>query len=121
VAARTHRYAEPRRSGARATLAIVFGLVAVVAVPAAIEWTRHGTGRDLLDAAWAIPIAAVAAVASLVLERKARRSASRTLEPARSPRRLFAARVFAVTGICVTLSSALAVGIYEILWWKTHH
>jgi hypothetical protein len=70
------------------------------------------SGADLLDAAWAIPIAAFAAFASLMFERAARGVVNRT------SRRLVAARVFAVTGICLTLSSALAVGIYEVaLWW----
>ena len=75
----------------------------------------------LLDAVWAIPVAAVAAVASLMFERGARGVASRTLERAGGSRRLMAARVLAVTGICLTLSSSLAVGIYEFLLWKESH
>ena len=45
----------------------------------------------------------------------ARAVVNRTLGHARGSRRLTAARVFAVTGICLTLSSALAVAVYEIL------
>ena len=75
----------------------------------------------LLDAVWAIPVAAVAAFASLMFERGGRAVVSRTLERAGGSRRLMAAHVFAVTGICFTLSSALAVGVYEFLVWKEHH
>ena len=75
----------------------------------------------LLDAAWAIPVAAVAAVASLMFARGGRASRNRTLEQAGGSRRLLAARVLAVTGICLALSSALAVGIYEFLVWKETH
>ena len=110
MAARTHTYAQPGRSSVHATLAIVFGLAGVIAIPLAIELTRKVHGAVLLDAAWAIPITAVAAVASLSFERAARGS-----------RMLMTARVLAVTGICLTLSSALAVGIYEVLLWRERH
>ena len=79
----------------------------MVAIPLAIELTRKVSGASLVDAAWAIPIAAAAAVASLVFVRGESVS-----------RRLTAARVLAVTAICLALSSALAVGIYEFLLWK---
>ena len=121
MAARTHSYVEPRRSNHRATLATVFGLAAVVAIPLAIELTHKISGAVLLDAAWAIPVAAIAAVASLMLERGARAVAGQSVLPAGASRRLLAARVFAVTGICLTLSSTLAVGIYEFLLWKERH
>ena len=121
MAARTHSYTQQRqRSNARATLAVLLGLAATVAIPLAIELTRKMAGAVLLDAAWAIPVAAIAAVAALMFERGARAVVSRTLEQARGSRRLLAARVFAVTGICLTLSSSLAVGIYEFLLWKEH-
>jgi len=105
VAARTHTYAQAAsrggRSNLRATLAVSCGFAAAIAIPLAIELTRRMTGAVLLDAAWAIPVAAVAAVAALMFERGARGS-----------RLLTTARVLAVTGICFALSSSLAVGIY---------
>jgi len=115
LAARTHSYAQPRGSSPRATLALLSGIVAVVAIPLAIELTRTVSNATLLDSAWAIPIAAAAAFASLAFARGARgtvRSGSRLL---------MTARVFAITGICLALSSALAVGIYEFLVWKENH
>jgi hypothetical protein len=125
LAARTQSYTQaasnPRRSNYRATLAVLCGLVAVVAIPLAIEVTRKKTGAVLLDAAWAIPVAAVAAAATLMLERGARGSGDRTDGQAGGSRRLMAARVLAVTGICLVLSSSLAVGIYEFLVWKETH
>lgn len=112
MAARTHSYtpAAPSTgpSPARATLAILLGLVGVLAVPVAIELTRKIAGADLLDAAWAVPVAAVASVAALALVWGARLSGLFTL-----------ARGLAIAGICFTLSSALAVGVYEtLLRWK---
>ena len=58
----------------------------------------------MLDAAWAIPVAAVAAVVSLIMARGGR-----------GERFFMPARILAVTGICFTLSSSLAVGIYEFI------
>lgn len=78
------------------------------------------TGAVLLDAAWAIPVAALAAVAALMFERGARGAASRTLAQTSGSRRLRAARGLAMTGVCVVLSSSLAVAIYEFLVWKEH-
>ena len=98
------------RPNHRASLALLAALAGVLAVPVAVVLSRQ-TGRiHLLDAVWAIPVAAVAAVASLMFERGARGS-----------RLLTTARVLAVTGICFALSSSLAVGIYEFLVWKERH
>jgi hypothetical protein len=129
LAARTHSYSassrragsDERRSNLRATLALLCGVLAVVAIPLGIYLTRKVSGAVLLDAAWAIPVAAVLAVASLGLERGARRRANRRLDQPRGSRLLMAARVLAVTGICLALSSALSVGIYEFLVWKETH
>jgi hypothetical protein len=129
LAARTQTYTAPskgaaptrERSNSRATLAVLLGIVAVVAIPLAIWLTRRLEGLVLLDAAWAIPVAAIAAVASLMFARGARGVVSRSLEQAGGSRRLLAARVLAVTGICLALSSALAVGIYAFLVWKESH
>ena len=128
MAARTHTYTAPtgavsnrERSNHRATLAVVFGVVAVIAIPLGIELTRKVSGAVLLDAAWAIPVAAIAAVASLMFARGGRGVASRSLEQSGGSRRLMAARVLAITGICIALSSAIAVGIYEFLVWKETH
>jgi hypothetical protein len=107
LAARTHTYERPSRSSYRATLALLCGVVGVLAIPVAIELTRKVSGAELIDAAWGIPVAAAAAVGSLLFARGESTS-----------RRLTAARVLAVTTICLALSSGLAVGIYEFLLWK---
>jgi hypothetical protein len=58
MAVRTEMLSQPTRVNFRAWLAFLFGLVAVAAIPVAIELTRKISGASLLDAAWAIPIAA---------------------------------------------------------------
>ena len=120
MAVRIQTLTQSRRSNHRASLAVLFGLVSAGVVPVAIELTRKIPGAALLDAVWAIPVAAVAAVASILFARGARGAIARTLEQAPGAGRLRLARVLWVTGICVTLSSSLAVGLYELLLRLEH-
>ncbi len=85
----------------------------------AIELTRKIPGAVLLDAVWAIPVAALAAVAALRFERGARGAFALTLEQA-GGLRIRISRVLAVAGICFTLSASIAVGLYELLLRLEH-
>jgi len=111
---------QPRRSNHRASLAFLCGLIAAVAVPVAIELTRKIPGAALLDAAWAIPVSAVAATASLLFARGGRGKIAWTLERAGGSIRLRLGGILAVAGICFTLSASLAVGLYELLLRLEH-
>ncbi len=104
-----------RSSNHRASLAVALGVVAVGAVPAAVALASRIRRFELLDAAWSIPIAVAAAVASLAFARGARGTIVRTLERAGGAARIRAGRVLAVAGICVALSASIAVGFYELL------
>jgi hypothetical protein len=99
----------------RASLAALFGLVAVVTIPAAIYVTRKLPGTALLDAAWAIPCGVAAGIAALLFARGAKGTIARSLEKARGGVRVRTGRILAVTGICVALSASIAVGFYELL------
>lgn len=99
----------------RATLAVLCGFVAVLAVPAGVALSRRSATITLIDAAWAIPVAAVFGVAALLFARGARGRIRATLERARGRARARAARFLGVAGICVALSAAIAIGFYELL------
>jgi hypothetical protein len=86
----------------------------------AVELTRKIPGAALLDAVWAIPVAAVAATVSLLFARGARGLIARTLGPVGGAMCIRAGRVLAVAGICVTLSASIAVGLYELLLRLEH-
>jgi hypothetical protein len=111
---------QPRRPNVRAWLAFFFGLVAAGVIPVAIELTRKIPGAALLDAVWAIPVAAVAAIVSLLFARGARGAITRTLERVGGALWIRLARIFAVAGICFTLSASIAVGFYELLLRLEH-
>ena len=117
---RTQTLSQPRRLNVRAWLALVFGLLAAAVIPVAIELTRKIPGAELLDAVWAIPVAAVAATLSLLFARGARGAIARTLQPVGGEGCIRLARIFAVAGICVTLSASIAVGLYELLLRLEH-
>lgn len=99
----------------RAWLSVACGALAVATVPIAIWLTRKLPGTELLDAAWAIPVGFLLAVAALLFARGARGTIVRTLERAGGLARIRAGRILAVAGICVALSASIAVGFYELL------
>jgi len=103
------------RSNVRASLALVAGLCGLLAVPAAIALARRTHRIVLLDAAWAIPVAIAFGIVALLFARGAQGRIRETLERAGGRARLRWGRRLAVAGICVALSAALAVGVYELL------
>jgi hypothetical protein len=111
---------QPRRLNVRAWIAFLFGVVAAAAIPVAIELTRKISGAALLDAVWSIPVAALAAMVSLLFARGARGAIVRTLERAGGSGWIRLARILAMAGICFTLSASIAVGVYEVLLRLEH-
>lgn len=97
-------------SAGHAGLAVPLAVLGVIAVPAGIAAARYVSGIALLDAAWTIPVAAVASVSALLLVRGARGHVR--IEPLHGAR---AARILGVAGICVMLAATIAVGFYEVL------
>ena len=120
MAVRTETLSQSPRVNFRAWLAFLFGLVAVAAIPVAIELTRKISGLSLIDAAWAIPVAAGCAIVALLFARGARGEISRTLGPVGGAAWIRLGRILAVAGICVTLSASIAVGLYELLLRLEH-
>jgi hypothetical protein len=104
-----------RSSNHRSSLAVLAGLLAVAAVPAAVLVSRQTAGVGLLDAVWAIPVAALCGIAALLFARGARGRIRRTLEQSGGSGRLRLGRILGVAGICVALSAGIAVGFYELL------
>jgi steroid 5-alpha reductase family enzyme len=104
-----------RSSNHRASLALLLGLVAVLAVPGGVALAHQTAGVGLIDAAWAIPVAAVCGLAALLFVRGARGRMRWTLERAGGSGRIRLGRILGVAGICVALSAGIAVGFYELL------
>jgi steroid 5-alpha reductase family enzyme len=104
-----------RSSNHRASLALLLGLAAVAAVPAGVALSRQTAGVRLLDAVWAIPVAAVCGFAALLFARGAGGRIRWTLERAGGLGRIRLGRLLGIAGICLALSASIAVGFYELL------
>jgi len=112
--------APTRSSNHRASLALLLGLIAFAAVPAGIAIARRTAGISLIDAAYAIPVAAAAGVAALLFARGAAGRIRRTLERAGGEGRARAGHFLGFVGICFALSGTIAVGFYELLLRLEH-
>jgi peptidoglycan/LPS O-acetylase OafA/YrhL len=98
------------QSSSGAGFAVALGVVGVLAIPAAVAYSRESSTFSLLDAAWLIPLALVASIAALLIVRRS--TGHVRFEPLRSVR---AARILAVAGIALALAATIAVGFYELL------
>jgi len=103
----------PRARGARTS--VLLGLLSLATVPAAIAATRFSRTYELLDAAYAIPLGAALGIAALVLARRARRRARRSVAEARGAGAARVGRVLGLTGFLLAVTAAMAVGVYAIL------
>jgi hypothetical protein len=101
-----------RSSSGRPSLAVLLGLVGVLAIPGGVFYSRESGGFALLDAAWLIPVAALASVAALLVVRGTSGHVRFSLAPVKTVR---AGRILAVLGICLALSASIAVGFYYVL------
>jgi hypothetical protein len=102
-----------RRSGP-ALGAVLFGLLSVATVPAAIAYT-HYANRELLKAEYAVPLGFLLGIAALSIARRARRRSERTLGRIGGTRAGRWGRILGALGVYVALTAALAVGVYELL------
>lgn len=105
----------PRSSNHRASLAVLAGLGAALAVPVAIVVAQRLPSVTLLDAAWGIPVAVACSLAALGLSNLARVRIQWTLGRAGGEGRARLARRLAVIGLCLAATATISVGFYEIL------
>jgi hypothetical protein len=96
-----------------ASSAVVVGVLAVAAVPAAVAAAQLLNGVTLLHSLYvATPVSVALGLLAMLLVRRARFAASRTLAGG-GPMRL--GRVAAWLGLYVGVSAAIALGVYGVL------
>jgi hypothetical protein len=105
----------PRSSNHRASLAVLLGLGAAVAVPGAIAVAQRLPSVTLLDAAWGIPVAVALALLAYGLANLARVRVQWTLGRAGGEGRAKLARRLAALGLCLAAAATISVVFYEIL------
>ncbi len=97
---------------ARGSLAA--GLASVLTLPVAIYATRFSDTFELLDVAFAIPLAIGLAMVALGLGRRARRrdELRLTAEPGKTAR---VGRLLGALGLCLATSALVALAVYGLL------
>jgi hypothetical protein len=94
-------------------LSALVGALAVLALPAAVVVSRLSERFELLDAAFAIPVAAVLGILAIVLARRGRAQV-RSLRRAGGAQ-VAAGRALGLLGLCLAITAAIAVGFYAFL------
>jgi hypothetical protein len=102
------------RGNGAAWASVVAGIAAVIALPIAIYATRFSDAYDLLDAAFAIPVALALALVSLAFGRRARRFQALRLGGAGS-RLGRIGRGLGVLGLCMAASAIVSLAVYGLL------
>jgi len=103
------------RGGGNAWGSLAAGAASVVALPAAIYLTRFSETYELLDAAFAIPVAAILGALAIVLARRARRREAMTLGRVQRARGARAAHLLGIVGLCMAAAGLVAIGVYGLL------
>jgi hypothetical protein len=99
---------------------VVVAVVALLAVPAAVALARVRTGVHLLDAFYAIPVGFALGLCALGFARGARGRMDWTAGRAGGTRRIRLARILGVLAVCLAITAAIAVGVYEFLLRLEH-
>jgi len=102
-------------SSRRAWVALLLGIAAIAVLPAAIEVSRRSKAVGLLDTAYAIPLAFLLAVWSVVMARRARHNLRwlRVREGGTAVAQT--AVVVGTLGLLLAIVAALSVGFYGLV------
>ncbi|MGZ4339349.1 MAG: hypothetical protein ACXVQ3_04765 [Gaiellaceae bacterium] len=106
-----------RSSSAAARAAILFGALAVLAIPVGVLAAQASAALRLLETLYVVvPAAVVLALLGLAASRRARFNATRSLAEGRR-RSVRLARIVAWAGLYASLTGALALAVYGVLRW----
>jgi hypothetical protein len=94
---------------------LIAGLASVATLPVAVYLTRFSDAYELLDAGFAIPLAAGLGVISITLARRARRESLLGFGRSGRQRVAQAGRVLGIVGVCLALAALVSLGVYGLL------
>jgi hypothetical protein len=96
----------------------VLALVALAAIPLAAAITDARGDLRLIHAGFAVPVAAVLAIASIRLAARARQRLERTLGRAGGERTARVGRVLGWLALYVALVASISLGVYAIEYYN---
>jgi len=94
---------------------VVAGVASIATMPLAVYVTRFSDAYELLDAAFAIPLAAGLGVAAIALARSARRRSALGLGRVGGGGVARVGRILGIVGVCIALAALVAVAVYGLL------
>ena len=97
-----------------AGVSVIFGLLAVAAIPVGIWITNYRNDLRLIHAGWAVPVAAVFGFVAVRLARRARRKLERTVGRAGGARAARLGRILGWLGLYLALIGAIALAFYYV-------
>jgi hypothetical protein len=104
-----------RQRNVRAGASVLVGLVAVAALPAAIAAAEVLERIDLLNAGYAVPVAGVLAIATLLLARAGRLRFERTLGRVGGRRTARVGKALGLLALALAASGTVALVTYAVL------
>jgi hypothetical protein len=103
------------KGNASAPLSVLVGLLSLATLPVAVVAARESDELTLVQAGLAVPIAALLALLSLWLARRARRRADRTLDRVGGRAAARVGKLLGGLGLYLAATAALALGVYALL------
>ena len=101
-------------------MALLLGLVGIATLPAAIEVSRRSKEIDLLEAAYAVPLAFLLCLIAVVMARRARENLRWLRVRGGGTGIASTAVIVGAVGLCLALMAALSVGFYELVVLYQH-
>lgn len=105
----------PRASNPRAYASVAVGLVAVAVVPLAIAASRVIDQVTLVQACGSAALAGVFGISAIILARRGRETAQRTLGRSGGERAARAGRIFGLLAVWMAATTGLALAFYGLL------
>jgi hypothetical protein len=100
-----------------AGVSLLLALLALATIPAGAAVTEWRSDLRLIHAGFAVPVAAILAIAAIRLSRRARRRLERTLGRAGGERTARAGRLLGWLALYLTLIASISLAVYAVEYY----
>jgi hypothetical protein len=115
LAVHTRSNSRPHAGNPRAAASVVFGLAAVLAIPAGVVLSYYSESVTLVQSSSSAGLSIVFGLYAILLARRGREAVARTIGRSGGQGANAVGRALGWLGLCMGISAALAVGFYGLL------
>jgi hypothetical protein len=115
LAVHTRSNSRPHAGNPRAAASVVFGLAAVLAIPAGVVLSYYSESVTLVQSSSSAGLSIVFGLYAILLARRGREAVARTIGRSGGQGASAVGRALGWLGLCMGISAALAVGFYGLL------